>query len=228
MGAASIARYGHSLFASVAQAIREGRQRLESAAREISFSRSRSRSLREGALRPSAAELSGGRGVGGGVGGRGGGGGGWVGPTDAPVILMEGWLRGRCPCLGRENATLRRRYFVLEPHRLRWWDRVWTTTTMSTSPALLMEGGEHGQGGNGSGADEHLGVEVAQLGGEMRLNGELELVAVGDNQLSVQTLTARKEGGKGDGDGPLHPPSPSPSRTVAFVWDRTQRLEGTK
>ena len=38
------------------------------------------------------------------------------------VIVKEGWLLGRCPGLGRENATLKRRYFVLEPNRMRWYD----------------------------------------------------------------------------------------------------------
>ena len=38
------------------------------------------------------------------------------------VIVKEGWLQGRCPTLGKENASLKRRFFVLEPTRMIWYD----------------------------------------------------------------------------------------------------------
>ena len=38
------------------------------------------------------------------------------------VIIKEGWLQGRCPTLGKENASLKRRFFVLEPTRMIWYD----------------------------------------------------------------------------------------------------------
>ena len=70
---------------------------------------------------------------------------------------------------------------------------------------------QEGGGGGRQGGSIQLDGEVALLGGEMRLNGEMELVAVGDNQLSVQTAAAREGGG---------------GRVVAFVCDSKQRLDG--
>ena len=38
------------------------------------------------------------------------------------VIVKKGWLQGRCPTLGKANASLKRRFFVLEPTRVIWYD----------------------------------------------------------------------------------------------------------
>ena len=43
-------------------------------------------------------------------------------PVSGIVIVKEGWLQGRCPTLGKENASLKRRFFVLEPTRMIWYD----------------------------------------------------------------------------------------------------------
>ena len=56
--------------------------------------------------------------------------------TGGSVIVKEGWLQGRCPTLGKENASLKRRFFVLEPTRMIWYDcdASWRSSDLPAAP----------------------------------------------------------------------------------------------
>ena len=51
------------------------------------------------------------------------------------VIVKKGWLQGRCPTLGKANASLKRRFFVLEPTRVIWYDHDHESRSSSNLPS---------------------------------------------------------------------------------------------
>ena len=51
------------------------------------------------------------------------------------VIVKKGLLQGRCPTLGKANASLKRRFFVLEPTRVIWYDHDHESRSSSNLPS---------------------------------------------------------------------------------------------
>ena len=50
-------------------------------------------------------------------------------------MVKKGWLQGRCPTLGKANASLKRRFFVLEPTRVIWYDHDHESRSSSNLPS---------------------------------------------------------------------------------------------